>query len=105
MLLPKPTQAVSVDTGASVTRSGRESAVRATLRASREPPHLRRATPAGALTGMFVGLSAMVYIYFYTPLLWTWYVLAGAAITFVAGALVSFLSPSQVQEPRVEEAP
>ena len=51
---------------------------------------LRRATPAGALTGMFVGLAAMLYIYFYTPLLWTWYVLAGASITFVAGALVSF---------------
>jgi SSS family solute:Na+ symporter len=51
---------------------------------------LRRATPAGALTGMFVGLAAMFYIYFYTPLLWTWYVLTGAAITFLAGALVSF---------------
>ena len=51
---------------------------------------LRGATPAGALTGMFVGLAAMLYIYFYTPLLWTWYVLAGAAITFLAGALTSF---------------
>jgi hypothetical protein len=31
----------------------------------------------------------MLYIYFYTPLLWTWYVLAGAGITFLAGPLVS----------------
>jgi SSS family solute:Na+ symporter len=51
---------------------------------------LRRATPSGALTGMFVGLTAMLYIYLRTPLLWTWYVLTGAAITFLAGALVSF---------------
>ena len=60
---------------------------------------LPRATAAGALTGMFVGLAAMVYIYFYTHLLWTWYVLAGAAITFVVGALASFVSASQVQKP------
>jgi len=53
---------------------------------------LRSATAAGALTGMFVGLASMLYIYFYTPLLWTWYVLAGAAITFLAGALVSAIS-------------
>jgi SSS family transporter len=51
---------------------------------------LRRATAAGALTGMFVGLAAMLYIYLYTPLLWTWYVLTGATITFAIGALVSF---------------
>jgi SSS family solute:Na+ symporter len=61
---------------------------------------LRRATPAGALTGMFVGLAAMVYIYFYTPLLWTWYVLFGAAITFAVGALTSFVSASQVEKAR-----
>jgi solute:Na+ symporter, SSS family len=54
---------------------------------------LRRATPSGALTGMFVGLVAMLYIYFRTPLLWTWYVLTGAAITFFAGALASFGGP------------
>jgi SSS family transporter len=53
---------------------------------------LRGATAAGALCGMFVGLACMLYIYFYTPLLWTWYVLAGAAITFLAGALVSAIS-------------
>jgi Na+/proline symporter len=59
---------------------------------------LRRATAAGALTGMFAGLAAMLYIYFYTPLLWTWYVLAGAAITFVVGALVSFVRGSSDEQ-------
>jgi SSS family solute:Na+ symporter len=59
---------------------------------------LRRATAAGALAGMFVGLAAMLYIYFYTPLLWTWYVLAGAAITFAVGAIVSFVAGSPAKQ-------
>ena len=53
---------------------------------------LRRATPSGVLIGMFMGLAAMLYIHFYTPLLWTWYVLAGAGITFLAGTLASSAS-------------
>jgi solute:Na+ symporter, SSS family len=50
---------------------------------------LRGATASGVLTGMFVGLAAMLYIHFRTPLLWTWYVLVGTIITFAAGALAS----------------
>jgi SSS family solute:Na+ symporter len=64
----------------------------------------RRATPAGALTGMFAGLAAMLCIYFYTPLLWTWYVLVGAAITFTIGAFVSLVSGPHIQEIRIEDA-
>jgi Na+/proline symporter len=52
----------------------------------------RRATASGVLIGMFIGLAAMLYIHFYTPLLWTWYVLAGAGITFLAGTLASSAS-------------
>jgi SSS family transporter len=55
---------------------------------------LRGATPFGVLTGMFVGLAAMLYIHFYTPLLWTWYVLVGSAITFLTGALASLANAS-----------
>jgi SSS family solute:Na+ symporter len=61
---------------------------------------LPRATSFGVLTGMFVGLTAMLYIRFYTPLLWTWYVLAGTAITFLAGTLASYASGSAVEETR-----
>jgi SSS family solute:Na+ symporter len=57
---------------------------------------LRQATASGVLIGMFVGLAAMLYIHFYTPLLWTWYVLAGAGITFLAGTLASLASRSEV---------
>jgi Na+/proline symporter len=50
---------------------------------------VRRATAGGVVTGMFVGLAAMLYIHFRTPLLWTWYVLTGTVITFAAGTLAS----------------
>ncbi len=40
-----------------------------------------RATPRGVLTGMFVGLAAILYVHFRTPLLWTWYVPLSAGIT------------------------
>jgi solute:Na+ symporter, SSS family len=59
---------------------------------------LKRATPAGAVGGMFIGLAAMAYIHFFTPLLWTWYVLAGAGITLLSGALISLFGGSQHQE-------
>ena len=61
---------------------------------------LRRATASGVLIGMFAGVAAVLYIHFYTLLLWTWYVPAGAAITFVAGALASLAGGTLTQEAR-----
>jgi SSS family solute:Na+ symporter len=48
-----------------------------------------RATASGVLTGMFVGLAAILYVHFRTPLLWTWYVPLSTGVTFLTGALVS----------------
>jgi SSS family solute:Na+ symporter len=61
-----------------------------------------RATAPGVLTGMFVGLAAILWTHFYTPLLWTWYVPFSAGITFVTGALVSLTTkaPSGAGETR-----
>src|SRR5260370_1284544 len=53
---------------------------------------LRRATASGVLTGMFVGFAAILWIHFYTPLLWTWYVPTGAGITFLTGAVASYVT-------------
>jgi len=50
---------------------------------------VRRATAFGVVGGMFAGLAVMLTIHWYTSLVWTWYVLTGTAITFVAGTLVS----------------
>jgi SSS family solute:Na+ symporter len=54
----------------------------------------RSATASGVLIGMFVGFAAILWIHFYTPLLWTWYVPTGAGITFLTGAVASFLTRS-----------
>jgi Na+/proline symporter len=62
----------------------------------------RRATAPGVLTGMFVGLTVILYVHFRTPLLWTWYVPLSACITFLTGALVSLAteSPAAARETR-----
>jgi SSS family transporter len=54
----------------------------------------RRAHGRGVLAGMAVSLAAMLVIKMYTPLAWTWYVLAGAAICSIVGYAVSTLTPA-----------
>ena len=51
----------------------------------------RRATPRGALVGMFTGLGLMLYLWGYTPLAWTWYVLVGTLATFAVGSAASLM--------------
>jgi Na+(H+)/acetate symporter ActP len=60
---------------------------------------IRQATASGVLIGMFVGFAAILWIHFYTPLLWTWYVLTGATITFLTGAVAS-LATTPATPPR-----
>ncbi len=49
----------------------------------------RRATVIGAVTGMFLGLATILCVWRYTEIAFTWYVLIGAAVTFLIGAAVS----------------
>jgi len=49
----------------------------------------RRATENGALVGFAAGLVSLLAIRHFTPLAWTWYVLAGTFITFLVGSLAS----------------
>lgn len=51
----------------------------------------RRATARGAIVGMAAGLLGMIAVELFTPLAWTWYVLAGTLITFAVGSLVSVM--------------
>lgn len=60
----------------------------------------RRATPNGALVGMVAGLAVMLWVKFFTPLAWTWYVLLGTAATFLAGSLASLLG-RETLEPQI----
>jgi len=53
-----------------------------------------RATSRGAIVGMIAGLVVMLLVWGYTPLAWTWYVLAGTVPTFLVGSLASLLDNS-----------
>jgi SSS family transporter len=57
----------------------------------------RRANQAGAMIGMFAGLAALVLIHEMRWLAWTWYVLAGALVTFGVGALASLMLGARVE--------
>jgi solute:Na+ symporter, SSS family len=65
---------------------------------------LHRATASGVLIGMFAGLAGILYIHFRTPLLWTWYVPAGTAITFLAGAIASYAFHPPSITPEIADA-
>lgn len=66
---------------------------------------LRRVSEPPALIGMVTSLMIMVGFYLWVPLAFTWYVLAGSAITFLVAWVVShFFSPAS-KERRDELAP
>jgi Na+/proline symporter len=47
----------------------------------------RKTTQTGALAGMAAGLIVTCLVHFSGAVAWTWYVLIGAAVTFVVGML------------------
>lgn len=49
----------------------------------------RGANARGALAGMFAGLAAILCVFRFTGVAFTWYVLIGASVTFVVGAIIS----------------
>src|SRR5215218_705743 len=51
---------------------------------------LRRVSEPPALIGMLTSLVLMLYVRFWTPLAWTWYVLLGSGITLLVAWLASF---------------
>jgi solute:Na+ symporter, SSS family len=55
----------------------------------------RRANETGALTGFAAGIATMIGVRFFTPLAFTWYVLAGTMVTFTIGSLASLATRSK----------
>jgi len=51
----------------------------------------RRANATGALVGMFFGLAVILYVFKFTTVAFSWYVMIGSIVTFVVGATVSRL--------------
>jgi hypothetical protein len=54
----------------------------------------RRASAMGALLGMFLGLAAILSVFRFTTVAYTWYVLIGASVTFLCGGAISLFFPS-----------
>ena len=52
----------------------------------------KRANESGALVGFAAGLATMIAVNRFTPLAWTWYVLAGTIVTFAMGTIASEFS-------------
>ena len=54
----------------------------------------RRANQNGALAGFILGIATMIGVAWLTPLAFTWYVVVGTTVTFVAGSFVSLFAPA-----------
>ncbi len=61
---------------------------------------IKRANQTAALTGMSASILMMLYLKFFTPIAWTWYVLIGSLTTFSVAWLASFVF---TVEPRQNE--
>lgn len=64
----------------------------------------RRTNQAGVMTGMAVSLASMLAVKTFTPLAWTWYVLAGTIICLTVGYGVSLMTRHQDESSSVETA-
>ena len=53
----------------------------------------KRASERGAMVGMVLGFALNVYLWRFTTVAFTWYVVIGCAMTFVVGYGASFLMP------------
>jgi len=53
----------------------------------------RGANARGALVGMFSGLAAILCVFRFTNVAFTWYVMIGAVVTFAIGAMISRIIP------------
>jgi SSS family transporter len=51
----------------------------------------RRTGEVGAIAGVVAGLAAILYVYYRTPIAFTWYVAIGTGVTFAVGWCVSAL--------------
>ena len=66
---------------------------------------LRRVSEPPALIGMLASIVVMLYVRFWTPIAWTWYVLIGSMITFLVAWLVSFAFTAAPANRRDELSP
>jgi len=60
----------------------------------------RRANQSGTMLGMLCGFSVELYIWLWTRVPWTWYVMIGTVVTFGVGYAASavFRSPGSTDQ-------
>lgn len=58
----------------------------------------KRVQSPAAIIGIVIGASVMLYVKFWTPVSWQWYVLIGSVTTFAVGWLASFLFKGQASD-------
>ncbi len=58
----------------------------------------RNVGETSAMIGMSAGLITTVYVKFGTSIAWTWYVLIGTGVTFLAAIVSHFVAPGAVRE-------
>lgn len=66
---------------------------------------LKRASQTPTLIGMIASMIVMLYVRFFTPVAWTWYVLIGSLITFAVAYLASFAFAPPTKERASELTP
>jgi solute:Na+ symporter, SSS family len=62
----------------------------------------KRANERGAMVGLFVGFSLNLYIWQFTKIPFTWYVMIGSAVTFTVGLLASLIMKEKTSSERNE---
>ena len=55
----------------------------------------RRANQSGAMIGMACGFVTELYLWLYTQVPWTWWVMIGTVVTFTIGWIASVASPTE----------
>jgi SSS family transporter len=58
----------------------------------------KRPREGAAIAGTVAGLGVILYVKFWTPIAFTWYVLIGTTVTFVVGLLASWFEPRRPPE-------
>jgi len=56
----------------------------------------KRASESGAMIGMLCGFLFDLYLWLFTPVAFTWYVIFGSTVTFVVGYTASFFMPRSI---------
>jgi len=56
----------------------------------------RKANQRGAMIGMLFGFASELYVWRWTHVPWTWWVVLGTTVTFVVGYVVSLAAPESV---------